>query len=140
MKPPTIAVAYATLYPVMAEAAREKGYALALHGTMARDLDVIAVPWTDEAATADDVVQHVADSIHAYICGGRTRTNLTPTVKPHGRLAWTLQLEVGSVDISVMPRIDATTTGPVSNQQPEPPTAPTYEQIDAAWRSRPHLN
>lgn len=31
------------------EVARGCGYAIGLHGSMKRDVDLIAVPWTDEA-------------------------------------------------------------------------------------------
>lgn len=32
--------------------ARELGYALAVHGSLARDLDIIACPWTETATSA----------------------------------------------------------------------------------------
>lgn len=52
MKEPSIAPAYTFLYPILCEAARACGYALAIHGTMQRDLDLVAVPWVDEALPA----------------------------------------------------------------------------------------
>lgn len=51
MKPANPAPFYACLYPALCDRAREHGYALAIHGTVATDLDLIAVPWTT-AATA----------------------------------------------------------------------------------------
>lgn len=53
MKPVSPAAAYAALIPVLVEAAREAGYALAVHGTLARDCDLVAAPWTDEAWSAE---------------------------------------------------------------------------------------
>lgn len=50
--PPSPAAVYAHLYPSLVVDARELGYALALHGSMARDLDLVAIPWTDDAASA----------------------------------------------------------------------------------------
>jgi len=32
---------------------RDCGYAIAPHGSLARDLDVIAVPWTEDAVSAE---------------------------------------------------------------------------------------
>lgn len=74
------------------------GYALALHGSMQRDLDAVAVPWTDRATSAETLV--------ACICGGMGLSigPGSPADKPHGRRVWTLMLwEWGFVDLSVMP-------------------------------------
>ncbi len=38
------------IYPQLVEEARRHGYALAPHGSLQRDLDLIAVPWSEEAA------------------------------------------------------------------------------------------
>lgn len=104
MRPPSLAVGYAFLVPILAEAARSVGYALALHGTMARDLDVVAVPWTEDAADADTLVAAIEAACDGYrlaaVCGREE-----PQHKPHGRLAWVILLEGGCViDLSVMPR------------------------------------
>ena len=49
MKPANRAAVYAAaLYPDLAEIAREHGYALAVHGSLARDFDLIAVPWREK--------------------------------------------------------------------------------------------
>lgn len=113
MRDPTITPAYAALYPVMAEAARSCGYALSLHGTMSRDLDVLACPWTEEATDAETVMRAVCQSIGAYLVeqtsnlsGTIRRNGRDPERKPHGRLAYSLHLEGGAVvDLSIMPRI-----------------------------------
>jgi hypothetical protein len=39
------AASYALLYPHLVELVRPLGYALALHGSMNRDFDMVAVPW-----------------------------------------------------------------------------------------------
>lgn len=80
------------------------GYALAVHGTRARDLDLIAVPWAPDADSAGRLLSRLVDAefIHS-----------TPEKKPHGRVAYTLywrgtdeNREMGClyVDLSVMPR------------------------------------
>ena len=45
MKPATRAPFYASIYHGLAEVARKHGYALAIHGTVTSDLDLIAVPY-----------------------------------------------------------------------------------------------
>jgi hypothetical protein len=39
--------------------ARSKGYALAVHGSLARDIDLVAVPWVEEAASAAELAEAV---------------------------------------------------------------------------------
>lgn len=79
--------------------ARECGYAVGLHGSMKRDCDLIAVPWTDEAVLAFDLIDHLCTALNAKVVG--------PVAgKPHGRLGWNLQVDgyVKVIDISVVPR------------------------------------
>ena len=47
MKPPTFSPLYVVCFPALAEVARAHGYALMVHGTVARDLDLVACPWTE---------------------------------------------------------------------------------------------
>ena len=42
---------YSVLYARMASIAATLGYALTLHGSMIRDCDMVAVPWTEEAVS-----------------------------------------------------------------------------------------
>ena len=95
------AVPYAFIVPVLAEVARGVGYALALHGSMTNDLDLVAVPWTDDAGTPEDLV----DALGAAIRWTREGDAFGPERKPHGRIAWKIPLLAGaSIDLSVMPR------------------------------------
>lgn len=103
---PTFPALFAMLYQMLAREAKEKGYALALHGSMGRDLDVIACPWTDEAVPAEDLVEALRSAIDGFLSAG----DVNPTLKPHGRRGWSLHL-VGSgtyIDLSVMPRREET--------------------------------
>lgn len=102
-KKSTPAVYYSYLYPNIAKACRSCGYACALHGSMARDFDIIAVPWTEEASSQDELLDAVCTAIY-----GTAKSDYpfeAPSDKPHGRRAWTLALHHGGwVDFSVMPR------------------------------------
>ncbi len=79
--------------------ARECGYAVGLHGSMKRDCDMIAAPWTDEAVVAFDLIERLCAALNAKVIGPIAG-------KPHGRLGWNLQVDgyVKVIDISVMPR------------------------------------
>lgn len=110
MRAPSPAPAFAALYPVLCKAARELGYALALHGSMQRDLDVVAVPWTDEAKSSDELVEAligVSDGWVIHRAEGNTANDSTsPLSRPHGRVAWSIYLDESVyIDLSVMPRI-----------------------------------
>jgi hypothetical protein len=107
---PTRPAAYVALVPAIAKVAREFGYAVGVHGSMATDLDIVLVPWTDEAGDAADVVE----AIRLLVGGKKKKHDVLPQEKPHGRLAWSYYLtEEGAnsygavgpyLDISVTPK------------------------------------
>lgn len=98
-----IAGAFAFMLPILQEKVRPLGYALAVHGSMNRDFDLIAVPW-DEGAVAPPSDVHAA--IYRVCCPYMNRQkSWGPEKKPHGRIAWVIPLMGGAViDLSVMPR------------------------------------
>lgn len=110
MKKSTMAPFYVGIYPILAEVARDHGYALAVHGTVARDFDLVAIPWTDEAVSADELMLALierADYIRdPLILVDKLFEEPLMAQKPHGRVAWSIPLEGGSacLDISVLPR------------------------------------
>lgn len=136
MKDATRAPFYACLYHGLCAVARKHGYALTIHGTVARDLDLVAIPWTAEAVDAvtlrDALMNHIGacdyegitrrqfpgadeESLVQQILQREREGKTEPvdegtgaTIKPHGRLAWNLYLDFGAkVDLSVMPRVQA---------------------------------
>lgn len=101
---------YASMYVALLETAQYHGYTLACHGSMVRDFDLIAVPWTDKATSAEQLIQDMA-----FIHGDdryRTAKEVgeaalkTATKKPHGRVAYQIVMGVCRLDISVMPRVE----------------------------------
>lgn len=97
---------YATALSAARARARELGYALAVHGSERRDLDLIAAPWTDEAVSAGELAHEIAIAVGGFIPTDETGSaDRNPTSKPHGRLAWSIHLGGGPyIDLSVMPR------------------------------------
>lgn len=109
---PARAAAYVAIYPMLQQIARRHGYALAVHGSLHRDFDLIAVPWIEESSSpltlikalkkATRTVTHHEEADHLV-------TDCKPTVKPHGRIAYSLHVTNsgmygGYLDISVMPK------------------------------------
>lgn len=102
-KKATYAPAYVVgIYPELAAKAREYGYALALHGSVQRDLDLVAIPWADAAAEPQRLVTALCDVFDVK----PNHPIDEPGVKPHGRLCWSIPLWWGAyIDLSVMPLI-----------------------------------
>ena len=98
-------VMYAIFYPGLREIAMEHGYALALHGTICRDLDLIAVPWVDEPKPVFDMLIAMADKLGGDFAD---KDGLDARgYKPHGRKAYIIHTGSGGfIDISVMPTLN----------------------------------
>jgi hypothetical protein len=124
------------LLPALRAKAREHGYALAYHGSMSRDIDVIAVPWTDRAAAAHELVGILRAEIEritgrtAWWPDGATAKPLdyvhrSPEPKPHGRLGWSIHIAGAGtyVDLSIIPAGKAHVDAKVAEVQ---------RQLDAA--------
>jgi hypothetical protein len=103
-----IAIYYLKLWPIIQGVARVRGYAVAIHGSMERDFDIVAIPWVKEADEPESVIEAIRIAVNGFIDppsdGGEW-----PREKPHGRKAWSIKLGGGAyLDVSVMPRITGT--------------------------------
>jgi hypothetical protein len=101
---------YKALISALRYVAERCGYALAVHGSLKRDIDLIACPWRDSAIPAENLIEHLKKATEVII--GTARTCLAdegkqPEKKPCGRLAWSFYLTYDDkgpyLDISVMP-------------------------------------
>lgn len=90
---------YVAALPKARAAATAKGYALTVHGSEARDLDLVAVPWTAKASAAKTLVDAICSAV-----GGSMKPGARGAAKPHGRRAWKISLTGALyIDLSVMP-------------------------------------
>lgn len=106
MKQPNYSPVFAALYTPLCEIARELGYALAVHGTMALDFDLVAIPWTDQAVSGEELVQVLSKRLDLLSDTFGTGVDKTFEAKPHGRRAWLLYFGCGAqIDLSIMPRL-----------------------------------
>lgn len=96
-------VGYVFVWLRAVQVARNHGYAIGLHGSMNRDLDMIAVPWTEEASPAEDLVEAIRVDLSGELL--REPNGAITVEKPHGRRAWGIRLPHSHayVDLSVMP-------------------------------------
>lgn len=102
---PAFALAYAASLPYLQHLAREHGYAMAVHGSMRTDLDLVAVPWVEDARPAEELVEAIRDHVGGHF-ESREGWEKCPGYRAHGRRGWVIFLGDGScyLDISVMPR------------------------------------
>ncbi|HEY9219576.1 MAG TPA: hypothetical protein VIO94_16125 [Phenylobacterium sp.] len=77
--------------------AREVGYAIGVHGSLERDLDLIAAPWREDAVTATQLAEHIAAGINGRV--------LAPEHRPLGRWSCNIQIDgwFKLIDLSVAP-------------------------------------
>lgn len=100
-KPSFAPVYTAAMYPDLAQIFRDHGWALAVHGSVTRDLDLIAVPWVEKPSPPDGVLAAMKAAIQVDFIGG-----LKP--KLHGRTVQTVCVGFGScyLDLSFMPIVE----------------------------------
>ena len=73
----------APLVAEMRAVARAHGYALAVHGSQVRDLDLVAVPWVEGCSDPDALVDAIEERCGVVATQRRAE-------KPHGRLGYVL--------------------------------------------------
>lgn len=98
---------YSQLLPRIRARGKRLGYAIAVHGTMRRDFDLLAVPWTEKAADPALLVRSISNMVGGYVIGRHNNKGVLcdkPERRPHGRLSWNICWGGRAfIDLSVMP-------------------------------------
>lgn len=100
---------YAHYFMEMKEIATSYGYNLALHGSMARDLDLILLPWSENYRPVEKLIEEFA-----RVLGGEVmiQSDEQRNCFPHGRQSYVININRGKytpedpqyyVDISFIP-------------------------------------
>lgn len=99
---------YRVLIRPLRHVAERCGYALAVHGSLNFDIDLIACPWRDTAISAEHLAENIRKTAEVIIgqCFIAPHEQKTlPEKKPCGRLGWSFHLGGGPyIDLSVMPK------------------------------------
>lgn len=86
----------AALYPDLCKIFQSCGYALAVHGSLARDFDLIAVKWRDDADSKESVIKKVFEEFASLSMGAES-----PKQMEAGRIAYTIVIEhTAHIDLS----------------------------------------
>ena len=114
---------YAHCYFNLKEIAKELGYNLLLHGSVDRDLDIVAVPWVDEPESHLQLLQAFNKYLNGIECqnvSGRDEdiinASYLPSILPGGRSSYIINLNRGGkfngyideqyyLDISITPLV-----------------------------------
>lgn len=80
---------YAIMFEPLKEIALKYGYNLVLHGSMNRDLDLIAVPWQEKLGCVDSMIEEFCEYI-----GGKVNNDISKDA-PHGRKWYVIDIYRG---------------------------------------------
>lgn len=117
---PIAAPLYSIYYARLALVARENGYCLSIHGSMARDLDLVATPWTEEAISAEALIEKFKADILLKDMDSKDEDG-----KPHGRKSFNLSADGGLyIDVSIMPVL----------KSPMPPSTTAGKRPGIRWK------
>lgn len=80
--------------------ARAAGYSIAIHGSLKRDVDLIAVPWTTKAVDWPILVENLCKALNANLVGQVEQ-------KPFGRIGMILQIDgyYKNIDLSITDKV-----------------------------------
>lgn len=81
------AVFYAAIWNDLRQAAMDKGWALALHGSLASDMDIMAMPWAKDATTDVEMIESLKGCFTDANC-----INVEVSDMPNNRRVYTFSI------------------------------------------------
>lgn len=86
------------------ERAKALGYAIGVHGSLERDIDLIAVPWSENAHPPEALASGLRQVLSKLYPIGLEVSPNEARPKPHGRLCWSWWIRPWTyIDLSVFP-------------------------------------
>jgi hypothetical protein len=81
---------YACIYDDLRNAALNCGWALGLHGSLSKDMDIMAMPWTEDAAPVEVMIQALSD---CFTDSPYKQDHIIPYYgKPNNRVVYTMSI------------------------------------------------
>jgi hypothetical protein len=104
---PNFAPSYLAMYPELCRICQRHGYALAVHGSLARDFDLVAIPWAETVASHSEVLAEIEKTFVVNVIPPNPKGGYVWERKNHGRIAYTISVGFGecAIDLSFMPAI-----------------------------------
>lgn len=99
LKPNYAPLYAAAMYPLLANICQDHGYALAVHGSVANDFDIVAIPWAEKFSTPRKLMNAIEKQT-AMKFENRQKMR-------HGRIAYTCTIGFGvcRLDFSFFPQL-----------------------------------
>ena len=92
---------YAAMYEDIRKCAMDCGWAVALHGSLASDMDIMAMPWTESAVSFTGLIQRIVKLFDGNELSGLH--SFSYKEKPHNRIVATIPIwEDFYLDISAI--------------------------------------
>ena len=86
---------YALFFERLKQIAKEYGYNLVLHGSMDRDLDLIAIPWVDNPGSKLSMVIDFQEYLTGKIPDNAKKEHFSHSILPGGRDSYVIHLNLG---------------------------------------------
>lgn len=83
---------YAAIWNDLMHAAMYKGWALALHGSLNSDMDIMAMPWTDDAKSVDEMISALENCLTQPTLGILWSPTIISYDKPNNRVVYTIHI------------------------------------------------
>lgn len=81
---------YASIWPDIKQAATNCGWALGLHGSLSSDMDIMAMPWTEDAKSVEELMQSISDCFTGNMWKDE---HIVPHYgKPNNRVVYTMNI------------------------------------------------
>jgi len=83
---------YAFYFEGIKEIGLRYGYNIVLHGSMNRDLDLIAIPWQEELSDKFEMLNEIAEAIGGYVLNEDEENRNLFRKKYHGRECYIINI------------------------------------------------
>ncbi len=81
---------YASIWQDLKDAALNCGWALGLHGSLSSDMDIMAMPWTEDAKPVEEMIKALSDCFTGNMYKDR---HIVPHYgKPNNRVVYTMNI------------------------------------------------
>ncbi len=83
---------YAFYFEVIKEIGKVYGYNIVLHGSMNRDLDLIAIPWEEVVGDKMEMLNKIAEAVGGFVLSETEDQRRDFRIKYHGRECWIINI------------------------------------------------
>lgn len=95
---------YASIFPDLSKAANDCGWALGLHGSLSNDMDIMAMPWVEEAKSVEELMQALSDCFTGNMY--KEHHIVPDNKKPNNRIVYTMSIWADfHLDINIISKI-----------------------------------